>query len=42
MQLELRESAASIRERLLIKCGFYARLYGIQKMYKYDDQMKKC
>ena len=27
-QLELGESAASIRVRLLIKCGFYTRLYG--------------
>ena len=29
VQLELRESAASIRVRLLIKCGFYTRLYGM-------------
>ena len=28
VQLEFGESAASIRVRLLIKCGFYTRLYG--------------
>ena len=29
MQLEFGKSAASIRVRLLIKCSFYTRLYGI-------------
>ena len=28
MHLEFGESAASIRVRLLVKCGFYTRLYG--------------
>ena len=32
MQLEFGESAASIRVRLLIKCGFYTRLYGKLKV----------
>ena len=30
VQLEFGESAASIRVRLLIKCGFYTRLFGMQ------------
>ena len=29
VKLEFGESAASIRVRLLIKCSFYTRLYGI-------------
>ena len=29
VQLEFGESAASNQVRLLIKCGFYTRLYGI-------------
>ena len=31
VQCEFGESAASIRVRLLIKCGFYTRLYGSEK-----------
>ena len=31
VQLEFGESAASIRVRLLIKCGLYTRLYGLYK-----------
>ena len=33
VQLKFRESAASIRVRLLIKCGFYTRLYGKREFF---------